>query len=181
MDPSAERAAGDHRVGGPDDPGDGSGGTYAERLATPWWLWLGGLAGAVGLAAEVHLGYAGSRAWLPYAVAVPVTVGVLWWLGRVRVAVVDGELRVDDAHIPVALLAAAEPVDRAGLREALGRDLDPVAFVVHRPWVRGAVRVYLDDPADPTPYWVVSTRRPTALLDALDLPRPAPPAGAPGG
>jgi hypothetical protein len=41
---------------------------------------------------------------------------------------------------------------------------------VQRPWVRGAVQVVLDDPADPTPFWVVSTRDPvrlaTVLLDA---------------
>jgi hypothetical protein len=49
-----------------------------------------------------------------------------------------------------------------------------VAFVVQRPWVRGTVRIYLDDPDDPTPYWVVSSRRPQALLAALDLPLPAP-------
>jgi hypothetical protein len=38
---------------------------------------------------------------------------------------------------------------------------------VQRPWVKGAVQVHLDDPADPTPYWVVSSRNPTALASAL--------------
>jgi len=29
------------------------------------------------------------------------------------------------------------------------------------------VRVDLNDPADPTPYWVVSSRRPTELAGAI--------------
>jgi len=38
---------------------------------------------------------------------------------------------------------------------------------VQRPWIGGAVQVLLDDPADPTPYWVVSTRHPVELAEAL--------------
>ncbi len=35
------------------------------------------------------------------------------------------------------------------------------------PWVAGAVQVGVDDPADPTPYWVVSSRDPVRLAEAL--------------
>lgn len=136
----------------------------------PWWLCAGVLSFAVLLAAELHLGYGGLRAWVPYVVAVPVAVALLAWLSRVRVAVSGGELRVDDAHIPVALLADAEVLDPAAKRAALGPELDPLAFVVHRPWVRSAVRVTLDDPDDPTPYWLISSRRPEQLVAALGLP-----------
>jgi len=43
----------------------------------------------------------------------------------------------------------------------------PLAFVVQRPWIKGAVQVLLDDPADPTPFWVVSSRHPVDLATAL--------------
>jgi hypothetical protein len=33
--------------------------------------------------------------------------------------------------------------------------------------VPGAVQVLLDDPADPTPYWLVSTRHPERLAATL--------------
>ena len=33
--------------------------------------------------------------------------------------------------------------------------------------VGGAVRVVIDDPDDPTPYWVISTRHPTRLAQAI--------------
>ena len=52
-------------------------------------------------------------------------------------------------------------------------DVMPYAFVVQRPWIPGAVQVHLDDPADPTPYWVVSSRRPDKLAAALLAERTA--------
>ncbi|SHM46941.1 DUF3093 domain-containing protein [Cryptosporangium aurantiacum] len=148
--------------------------TYRERWTVPWWGWTGALAVALLMAAEVHLGYGGLRAWLPYVICVPVALIAVAALSRITVAVTDDELQVDDAHIPRRFLIAAEALDPEARREALGPELDPVAFVVHRPWVRGLVRVYLDDPDDPTPYWIISSRRPEALLAALDLPLPAP-------
>jgi hypothetical protein len=140
---------------------------YAERLTVPWWLWLPGLGLAALLAAEIWMGSGGVRAWLPFAVLLPLAAAGLWWLGRIQVRVVDGELHVDDAHLPVRFIADAVPLDTAGRREVLGVGADPLAFVVQRPWVGGAVQVLLDDPADPTPYWVVSSRRPEALAAAL--------------
>jgi Protein of unknown function (DUF3093) len=140
---------------------------YAERLRLPWWMWLGGLAAAALLAVEVWMGADGVRAWLPFVVLLPLAAAALWWLGRIRVAVTDGELRGDDARLPAVYVSDAIPLDAAGRREVLGVGADPLAFVVQRPWVPGAVQVVLDDPADPTPYWVVSSRDPERLAAAI--------------
>jgi Protein of unknown function (DUF3093) len=142
-------------------------GGYAERLSLPWWMWLAALAFAGLMATEVWLGGVGARAWLPFAVLLPVTCAVLWWLGRIRISVRDGELLVDDARLPVRFVADALALDAAGRREVLGVGADPIAFVVQRPWVAGAVQVVLDDPDDPTPYWVVSSRHPVRLAEAI--------------
>ena len=146
---------------------------YAERLLLPWWLWLAGLAAAALLAAEVWMGGAGVRAWLPFAVLLPVAVAGLAWLSRIRIAVTDGELRVDDARLPARFVADAIPLDADGRREVLGVGADPLAFVVQRPWIGGAVQVVLDDPADPTPFWVVSSRHPVELAEAILAARDA--------
>ncbi|MFV2111327.1 DUF3093 domain-containing protein [Micromonospora sp. LOL_025] len=146
---------------------------HAERLGLPWWLWLGGLGGAALLAVEVWMGAPGVRAWLPFVVLLPATVAGLAWLGRIRIEVRDDELRVDDARLPVRFVADVVPLDAAGRREVLGVGADPLAFVVQRPWIPGAVQVVLDDPADPTPFWVVSTRRPVELAEALLAARDA--------
>ncbi|WP_320064642.1 DUF3093 domain-containing protein [Micromonospora sp. RTGN7] len=145
---------------------------YAERLGLPWWLWLAGLTLGGFLALELWMGAEGARAWLPFVVLLPATVAALWWLGRIRVAVADGELRVDDARLPLRFVADAIPLDAAGRREVLGVGADPLAFVIQRPWIAGAVQVVLDDPADPTPFWVVSTRDPVRLAATLLTTRP---------
>jgi hypothetical protein len=146
---------------------------HNERLAVPWWLWLAGLALAAMLAAELHLGAPGVRGWLPYAVVVPLVAVGLWLLGRLRVAVGAGELIVDDAHVPVRFVSGVTVLGPAEKRLLFGPAAHPYAFVVQRPWVSGAVQVHLDDAADPTPYWVVSSRRPAALAAALLAEREA--------
>lgn len=119
------------------------------------------------LAAEVHLGSPGVRAWLPYLVTVPVAVWALVRLGSLRVRVSGDELRVGQAHLPLNLVSRSAEVPASAKRAALGRQLDPAAFVQHRPWVPTMVLLVLDDPTDPTPYWLVSTRRPVQLLAAV--------------
>lgn len=146
---------------------------YAERLAVPWWWWLIAVALAAALAAEIWRGASGVLAWLPFALLLPVTVGGLWWLGRIRIAVTGGEFRVDDARLPVRFVADAIPLDASGRRELLGPGADPLAFVIQRPWVSGAVQVLLDDPADPTPYWLISSRDQVRLAEAIMVERRA--------
>jgi DUF3093 family protein len=140
---------------------------YAERLRVPWWLWLVALGLTALLAAEVLLGAPGRRIWIPYAVLLPVTALGLLWLGRLRIAVTDDELLVDDARLPARHVGGVTVLDPAQKRLLLGPAAQPHAFVVQRPWVPGALQVHLDDPTDPTPYWLVSSRRPEALAEAL--------------
>ncbi|GAB3145329.1 DUF3093 domain-containing protein [Micromonospora sonneratiae] len=146
-------------------------------MTLPWWAWLLGIGFACFMATEIWMGSTGLRAWLPFTVLVPAAGVGLWWLGRITVAVRGGELLVDDARLPVRFIADAIPLDSAGRREVLGVGADPLAFVVQRPWVGGAVQVVLDDPSDPTPYWVVSSHDPVrlaaAILAARDTDRPA--------
>lgn len=148
---------------------------HSERLTVPWWLWLPALALAAFLSAEVFLGGGGALQWLPYALLLPATAVALWRLGRVRVAVADGELRVDDARLPVGYIAGVTVLGPPEKRMLLGPAARPYAFVVQRPWVGGAVQVHLDDPADPTPYWVISSRRPAELAAAILAARQAAP------
>lgn len=140
---------------------------HAERLYVTWYLWLLPLVAAGLLAAEVHLGYPGVRAWLPYVVLVPLTALLIWRAGRAPVRVADGELYVGTAHLPLAHVGTVEVFDAKNKRAVLGRGLDPTAFVLHRGWVGPIVRVEVTDAADPTPYWVFSTRHPEKVAALL--------------
>ncbi|GLZ54587.1 DUF3093 domain-containing protein [Actinomycetospora sp. NBRC 106378] len=140
-----------------------------ERLRLPWWAWPPSLLVAGLLAAEVHMGFPGVRSWLPYVLLLPLAVLILSRIGRTRVGVAtnaDGEREVwaGPAHLPVRFVGRADVVRGDGKQHALGPQLDPAAFVLHRPWIASAVRLEVTDPDDPTPYWVVSTRHPERLL-----------------
>ncbi|MEE6176290.1 DUF3093 domain-containing protein [Mycobacterium sp. 050134] len=144
---------------------------YHERLWVPWWWWpLGfGLAGLV--AFEVTLGVPALPDWVPYATLFAVAAGALLWLGRVEIKVTAGpdgvELWAADAHLPITVVARSAEVAPSAKSAALGRQLDPAAYVLHRAWIGPMVLLVLDDPDDPTPYWLVSCRRPERVLSAL--------------
>ena len=137
--------------------------TFRERLYVTWWIWPLPLLAAALLAAEVHMGFPGVRSWLPYVILLPLTVVLIVRMGSTKVEVSGGELRAGDAHIPLDLLGDAEIIAPEDRRKAMGPHLDPAAYVVHP----GGVRIDLDDPDDPTPYWMISTRRPDELVAAI--------------
>lgn len=140
---------------------------YAERLYVSWWNWPLPLVGAALMAATIHLGYPGLRAWLPYVVLVPLMAALLLQLGRAKVEVTGDELRVGKARLPLRFVGQVEVIPKEAKRKALGPEFDPAAFMLHRGWVGPAVRVHLTDPEDPTPYWVFSTRKPEKLAEIL--------------
>ena len=140
---------------------------YAERLRVSWWSWPAALVVALILGVEIGIGLPGLPIWVPFAVVLPLTAALLLWSGRIRVAVTGGEFLVDDCRLPVSVISDVVALDAAGKREALGVGAHPLAFVIQRPWIGPAVQVLLDDPADPTPFWVISTRHPVELATAL--------------
>ena len=144
---------------------------FRERLLPG----IGGIAAVVGFAfvTFVALSVVDLRAAWATAVAVGVAGLVGAWLTAPVVAVRDGELHAGRAHLPVSLLGPVEVLDREGVRAAMGPGYDPRAFVCLRAWIGGAVTAPVTDPADPTPTWLVSSRRPRALAAAIEAARAA--------
>lgn len=143
--------------------------TYRERLwpgPLGWAIVLGlGVLGAV-VFFPVHprLGLAGGLVFLAGAV-----VGA--YVVSTEVLVRSGELHVGRAHIPVDLLGPGTALDRDGMRAALGPGSDARTFACVRSWIGGGVTFEVTDPRDPTPAWLVSTRRPHELLEAVQSAR----------
>ncbi|WP_083962321.1 DUF3093 domain-containing protein [Hoyosella altamirensis] len=146
---------------------------FTEQLWVPWWWWPLGLVASSLVATQFALGISALPAWLPYVVLAPVPIWVLWYLSRTKLRVThhgpEGPaLHVGDAYLPTSVIARTAVIPPSAKRAAMGRQLDPAAYVQHRNWVRPMVLVVLDDPDDPTPYWLVSTRRPERLIEAID-------------
>nr|WP_296066110.1 DUF3093 domain-containing protein [uncultured Actinoplanes sp.] len=157
----------------PQSPARTTAPAYAERLRVSWWAWPAMIAIVLIVGFEVLLGFPGVPPWVPFLVLIPSTAAVLLWAGRIKVTVTADELLVDDARLPVSVIGDVVALDAAGKRESLGVGAHPLAFVIQRPWIGPAVQVLLDDPADPTPFWVISTRRPVELATALLAARDA--------
>lgn len=94
-------------------------------------------------------------------------VAALLWRTSPRVEVTATTLRAGRATIPRTDLGAAVGYEGEEARYQRGPVLDARAHVLMRGWADGVVRVDVVDPQDPTPYWLVSTRRPAALARVL--------------
>ena len=104
---------------------------------------------------------------LVLAAVVTAVAEALLVLSAPVLSVEAGELRAGPARIPVAQTGPTESFRRDEARTARGTGLDARAFTLIRGWVDPVVRVALNDPDDPAPYWLLSTRRPDELRAAL--------------
>jgi hypothetical protein len=140
---------------------------YSERLSVPlrWWVQGTMLVASLWLAVVVALPE--PAAWTVTAVAMALLAALLLGYGAARVSVGDGELRAGRARIEGRHLGAATALDPDAARRLAGVEADARAYLLLRPYLKGAVRVDVADPADPTPYWLVSTRHPDQLAGAV--------------
>ncbi len=150
--------------------------SYLERLHVPLRWWVQGTMLVASL-------------WLALVVAVPAPLAfgitalllvvlalALRSYGAPRIEVADGVLRVGRAHVEACFLGPAESLDAEQTRRVAGVEADARAYLLLRPYLSRAVRVRIDDPDDPAPYWLVCTRHPDALAAAVDaLTAPTPP------
>ncbi|MCT1463456.1 DUF3093 domain-containing protein [Corynebacterium sanguinis] len=145
---------------------------YRERQWAPWYMWLAGAVLTLLIAAQFALNR--NVFWF----VVPLIAGgaligwFLMWMSRTVITVerdADGTrwLSVDDANLPHTVVSRSLIVPKSARRNALGRQLDPAAYLVSRSWVDEHVLLVLDDPDDPTPYWLVASKNPAELLRAF--------------
>jgi hypothetical protein len=140
---------------------------YRERLGVPlrWWVQGTMLVASLWLACIVAV--PGPVAWATTALAMALLAAGLLSYGSARLEVGDGVFRAGRARIGAEHLGTAEALDAERTRRVAGPEADVRAFLVLRPYLKRAVRVEITDPADPAPYWLVSSRRPEQLAGAL--------------
>ena len=141
--------------------------SYRERLWPRPVVWLipVGLVGMLALAYGAALGAA--VGWV-VALAGCLVAGALVGATTPTVEVTPDVLRVERASIPRTLLGTPEPLTRADIRRLRGPGSDATLFTALRPWsAHGGVLVPNEDPADPHPGWIISTRHPDRLVAAL--------------
>ncbi|MDO9590754.1 MAG: DUF3093 domain-containing protein [Microcella sp.] len=138
---------------------------YRERLwPSPWIIVIAALAIPASLLTFAAIN-----------VAAGVITGIVLFAGVVTLAtasaplveVSDGMLRAGSARVPLSFVGEVSVARGPDARHARGPGLDARAHLVLRPDIDPIARIDLTDPDDPTPYWVVSTRRPEQLAAAI--------------
>jgi hypothetical protein len=139
---------------------------YRERLWPSLWVFL-----ATALVIPASL-----LVFLPISETAGVVSAIVLYAAIVVVLlatspvieVTDGMLRVGRARIERSFVGAVSAHSGADAVAERGTRLDARAYLVLRGWLSGVVRIEITDPADPTPYWLVSTKRPAELAGALN-------------
>jgi hypothetical protein len=99
-----------------------------------------------------------------------IAVSTIWGLlvfRAPRIQVSKNHLRVGRVSIARSLVGTPKAIDKSEIFAERGPNLDPAAHKVFQGSVKTAVKIPVTDPEDPTPYWLVSTRNPKKLVEAL--------------
>jgi hypothetical protein len=138
---------------------------YRERLWPAWWVFL---ATALVIPASLLVFLPISEiAGVVSAIVLYGAIVVVLLATSPVIEVTDGMLRVGRARIERSFIGAVSAHRGAEATAERGVRLDARAYLVLRGWVSGVVRIEITDEADPTPYWLVSSKNPERLAAAL--------------
>jgi len=124
----------------------------------------------IGLAALAGIAYGAAYGavlgWGVGAVLSIIGIGILL-ITSTRLHVDDTVLRAGRARLPLAVIDSVQTLDADAMRQAR-RHGDPRDYLVLRAWSsRSGVTVDLADAHDPHPRWVLTTRHPERLAEAI--------------
>ncbi len=145
--------------------------TYRERLRVPLTWWLSALACVLLLGSMLWAGFSLTVAAAVYAVLGSLTAALLLNWGAATIEVTAGHLRAGRERLPLGEIGEATALDRGQVRQLLGPRANPAAFLLIRPYLRGAVYVAVAGRPARHPYWLVATRRPAELAAAIERAR----------
>ncbi|MBX3067536.1 MAG: DUF3093 domain-containing protein [Cryobacterium sp.] len=138
---------------------------YRERL----WASLG-IFVAVALVIPASL-----LVFLPINVEAGLIIGVVLFLviaglllgSTAVIEVSESELKAGKALLPREFVGNVTSFREPEATVQRGTKLDARAWLLIRGWIHPVVKIEITDPSDPTPYWLISTRRPEELARAL--------------
>lgn len=107
------------------------------------------------------------EAAIPVAIGMYVLVALIFTALSPVIEVRDGTLRAGRASIPVSFVGAIEPLGSDALRDIIGPGADARNYMVVRGWIHRGVKLEITDASDPTPFWIITSRKPIALTEAL--------------
>ncbi len=111
---------------------------------------------------------------LPFGTEIGIAVAVAGSISLLALVVltsptilVSSELSAGRMRIPLRVIGKTESLNKAELSNLIGPSADARAQLFIRGYVKTALKIEINDSADPTPYVVISTRKPDQLAVAL--------------
>lgn len=154
---------------------------YRERLWASVWVFI---ASALVIPASLLV-------FLPISTVAGIVVAIVLYaaiavglaIGSPVIEVTDTTLVAGRARLPRGFVGPVSAYRGSEATAQRGVELDARAWLLIRGWIAPVVRIEILDPDDPTPYWILSSRHPEALMAALDgagaaARQPEGPAGA---
>ncbi len=92
---------------------------------------------------------------------------VLYFRTALTIKVDEKFLHVGKAKLEHLFIGDVAALNTNELRLVRTRDADPSAFLAIRFWSGKAVKVEVKDSRDATPYWLISSKNPKRLVEAL--------------
>lgn len=142
---------------------------YRERLWPSPWVFL-----ATALVIPAAL-----LVFLPINQTVGIITAIVLYTGCVVLLILSSpvvevttqQFSAGNARLPIEFAGQVTSFRTNEATLERGQRLDARAWLLLRGWVSPVVKVEVDDPQDPTPYWIVSTRRPEQIAQAIDEAR----------
>jgi len=138
-----------------------------ETLKWPLWIWFLILSLDISIALAVWAALGEIAVWIALILTLALT-GFFYQFTKLRIEFVNEKLKVGRAQIEKKYLAGVEPLNEEQMRHLRGPGINPAAFLALRFWVKGGIKITLNDQRDPTPYWLVSTKNPEKLKTAIE-------------
>ena len=91
----------------------------------------------------------------------------LYFRTALIIRVDESYLYVGTAKIEHSFIGSTTALDTSELKLIRTRDADPSAYLAIRFWASKAIKVEVHDSRDTTPYWLISSKSPQRLVEAL--------------
>lgn len=139
---------------------------YRERLAPGIGLWIGCL--GVGLASFLVGAPINITAGIVAGIVMFLMVGGILYGSSPTIEITETTVRFGRARIERDYVGRAYAFRGEDARLATGPALDGRAYMCFRGWITSVIRIQITDPADPTPYWIASSRNPEKIAAILN-------------
>ena len=146
---------------------DLKGKAYFEQISWGIWVWLF----VALLCASIYLAI-----WAPLGNIAALFITLISILGFYYLSLkmqtttyIQGNfLYVNEAKIELNFLENAQALNQSEFKRIIGVDADPAAFLAINFWTKTGVKVEVNDKNDPTPYWLISSKRAKELAALLN-------------